>query len=74
MTKVIVTTAVEPTSAQLETIKSAVAKKYGKNVEVESKIDSSILGGIQITIGSRQLDGSIKGKLDQIRKKFVQNS
>jgi F-type H+-transporting ATPase subunit delta len=74
MTKVIVTTAVEPTSAQLEDIKKAAVKKYGKDVVIESKIDETILGGIQITIGSRQLDGSLKGKLDQIRKKFVQNS
>jgi len=74
MTKVIVTTTVEPTASQLEAIKKAVIAKYGKSVEVESRIDASILGGIQITIGSRQLDGSLKGKLDQIRKKFVQNS
>ncbi|CAN5283945.1 hypothetical protein BH10PAT2_BH10PAT2_3960 [soil metagenome] len=74
MTKVIVTTSVEPTAAQLEEIKKAVVKKYGKDISLESKIDSSILGGVQITIGSRQLDGSLKGKLNQIRKKFVQNS
>ena len=74
MTKVIVTTAVEPTSAQLEEVKKAVTKKYGKAVEIESRVDASILGGVQITIGSRQLDGSLKGKLNQIRKKFVQNN
>ncbi len=74
MTKVIVTTVVEPTSAQLEEIKKAAVKKYGKDVSIESKLDASLLGGIQITIGSRQLDGSLKGKLNQIRKKFVQNS
>ena len=74
MTKVIVTSTVDLTATQLDAVKKAVVKKYGPDVSIESKIDASILGGVQITIGSRQLDGSLKGKLDQIRKKFVQNS
>jgi len=73
MTTVIVTTAIEPTSAQIEAIKEAVIKKHGKDIKLESVVDPDIIGGIQITIGSRQIDGSIKGKLEQIRKKFVSN-
>jgi len=71
MTKVVVTTAVELTADQLEQIKKVVVKKYGKDVTFETKISPDLIGGVQITIGSRQLDGSIKGKLDQIRQKLA---
>lgn len=74
MTKVLVTTAVEATAAQIELVTKAVTKKYGKTVEISQVVDPRIVGGVQITIGSRQLDGSLKGKLDQIRKRFVTNS
>ncbi len=74
MTKVIVTSALELSAAQLENIKTAAAKKYGKNVSIEASVDETLIGGVQITIGSRQLDGSIKGKLEQIRQKFVQRN
>jgi F-type H+-transporting ATPase subunit delta len=74
MVHILVTTVVEPTSAQLEKIKKETVKKYGKDVKIETRIDSSIVGGIQITIGSRQLDGSIKGKLAQLKQQLTHTS
>lgn len=71
MTKVLVTSALELSAAQLKKIETAVIEKYGKPVTIETVIDETLLGGLQITIGSRLLDASIKGKIEQIRKEFV---
>lgn len=66
MQTVTVTSAVELTKTQLDHIQKAIEKKHGK-VRVETQLDPSILGGVQITIGSHQIDGSVKTKLDAIR-------
>ena len=71
MTNVVITTAMKLPSTQLEQIKKAVSKKYGRAVTYQLNVDPSILGGLQITIGSRFLDGSVKGKLDQLQKKVL---
>ena len=68
MLHVVVSSAVQLSAAQLEKIKKAVAKKHGKNASVTTNVDPSLIGGLTITLGSRQLDGSIKGKIDRIKK------
>jgi F-type H+-transporting ATPase subunit delta len=70
MTNVTITTVVDLTAAQLTQIKKAIEKKYGSDVEYTAVVDSKILGGVQITIGSRQLDGSLINKFDQLRRKL----
>jgi F-type H+-transporting ATPase subunit delta len=72
MSTVVITTAVPLTSAQLEHIKKAVDKKYGKGAKYHMVVSEAIVGGVQITINSRQLDGSVKYKLAQIKKKLLE--
>ncbi|GEM_PF-1316881 len=72
MNKVLITTAVELNSAQLSRLKKAVEKKYGSTVEYQETVDSSILGGLILTINSRQLDGSLRSKLYQIKQRILQ--
>ena len=68
MLNVVVSSAVDLTSAQLEKIEKAVTKKYGKGVTITTTLNPSLIGGVTITVGSRQFDGSVKGKIDQIKK------
>ena len=50
-----------------ETINDII-KKFNKQVEVEEKIDKSLLGGIIIKIDDNTLiDGSVKRKLENLR-------
>lgn len=71
MNHVLVTSAIELTDGQSEKIKKAVTKKYGKDVEIRFDVDADLIGGLTITDNSRQLDGSLKYKLDQIKKVFA---
>ncbi len=70
MSTVVITTAVPLSSAQLEHIKKAVDKKYGKGSKYHVTVNPAIIGGVQITIDSRQLDGSAKYKFSQLKKKI----
>ena len=54
--------------AQLkESLKEATR---GKDVDVNVKIDPSIIGGLIVKLGSRMVDGSLKTKLNAIRTRM----
>lgn len=43
----------------------------GKNIRLEQHIDTSLLGGIQVRIGDRLYDGSLKSKLANMHRKLL---
>ncbi|AZQ60715.1 ATP synthase F1 subunit delta [Flammeovirga pectinis] len=47
-----------------------VIKSTGKKVELEEKIDSSLIGGYVLTVGNMQLDCSVKTQLNQLKVAF----
>lgn len=55
------------TPAQLQTITSALTTALGKNPEITTRIDPSILGGLKVKVGSKLFDASLKTKLDQMK-------
>ena len=61
-------TSVKPLSkAQREKLIERLTAVYGKKVILTEKTDPSIMGGLKITCGDKQLDGTIRTKLDSIR-------
>ena len=62
-----VTSAAALPAAELETIKAALRKRFGREVEVETAIDASLIGGALIDAGDVVIDGSIKGKLERLQ-------
>lgn len=48
-------------------------KKYNHIVILKEDIDKSLIGGILITVGNEVLDGSIKGRLEEIRERIEGN-
>ena len=49
----------------VEALKESVG--VGRNVEITSKVDPSILGGLIVKIGSRMVDSSLKSKLQRLK-------
>ncbi len=43
-------------------------KRYGKKVEASIAIDKSLIGGAVIKVGDTVIDGSVKGRLEQLTK------
>lgn len=65
-----ITTAV-PLDANLrDEFSQIVARKTGKTVQLEEKVDPALIGGYVLTIGDTQIDDSIKSSLQRLRNKF----
>ena len=62
-----VTSAVALPTAELDTIKAALKKRFGRDVEVETAVDESLIGGAVIDAGDVVIDGSLKGKLGRLQ-------
>ena len=62
-----VTSAVFLPAAELETIKAALRRRFGREVEVEAAVDESLIGGAVIDAGDVVIDGSLKGKLARLQ-------
>lgn len=62
-----VTTAVKLTAAQAKGVKAALAQALGKEPEITTRVDPSILGGLKVKVGSRLFDASLRSKLDSLK-------
>jgi len=71
ITEVTLTTAQTFTSAQVEGITEYVSKKYNTKVELNEKVDDSLLGGFVLRIEDEQFDASIKTKITQIKQELL---
>lgn len=62
-----VTTAVKLTAEQEAGLMAALRQALGKDPEIETRVDPSILGGLKVRVGSRLYDASLRSKLDSLR-------
>ena len=62
-----VTVAEQPSEAHLAAIKDALKAVTKKDVQVEVKVDPSIIGGLIVKLGSRMVDTSLRTKLNAIK-------
>lgn len=67
-----VTSAIDLDEATVKSIGDRIGEQTGQRVELTSKVDPSILGGIVLRVGNQILDASIKHRLDQLRKHVAQ--
>lgn len=65
---VTVTSAVELDSAVVEKIGQEVERQTGEKVDLASRVDGDILGGIVLQVGNMVLDASIRSRLEKLRK------
>ena len=61
-----VTSAVILPLAEMEKIEAALKRRFGRDVEIETAIDESLIGGAVIDAGDVVIDGSLKGKLGRL--------
>ena len=50
-----------------------IKEKGYKNVDLQEKIDESIIGGSIINIGNKQIDASVSNKINEMKQKFSVN-
>ncbi|KRG71644.1 F0F1 ATP synthase subunit delta [Pseudoxanthomonas dokdonensis] len=62
-----VTSATALPAAELESIRAALKKRFGHDVELDTAVDESLIGGAIIDAGDVVIDGSLKGKLARLQ-------
>jgi F-type H+-transporting ATPase subunit delta len=62
-----VTVAEKLSTKNLDALKAALKSVSGKDVDLNVKIDPSIIGGLVVKLGSRMLDSSLRTKLNSIK-------
>ena len=61
-----VLSAFELTETQVEEIKSTLNKRFDKQINIESSVDKTLIGGAIIRAGDLVIDGSARGKLTKL--------
>jgi F-type H+-transporting ATPase subunit delta len=69
---VTVTSAVELDPAIAERIGAEIEKQTGNEVELESRVDDGIIGGLVVQVGNMVLDASVRNRLEKLRKSIAQ--
>ena len=69
MARLTTATAISP--ADLADIKKKLEALTGKQVDIDSKIDASLIGGAKAQIGSTVYDGTIKNQLTKMRNQLM---
>lgn len=59
-------TAVKMTPEELENLQTTLSKKLDKKVILSNAIDNTVVGGVVVEVEGKIIDGSIKGKLNEI--------
>ena len=57
----------ELSTSQINALTDALSKEMGSKVQIEPKIDASILGGLIVRVGSKMIDSSLKSKLQKLK-------
>jgi F-type H+-transporting ATPase subunit delta len=51
---------------QVMALESAMSKSLGRTVSVEVEVDPALIGGLQVKVGSRLIDASVRTKLNAL--------
>lgn len=68
---VTVTSAVDLDQSLVEDIGKKIEEQTGQRVELSSKVDPDLLGGLVVRVGNTVLDASVRNRLEQLRKQVA---
>ena len=69
---VTVTSAVELDPSVVSKIGEEIERQTGQQVDLASRVDAEILGGVVLQVGNMVLDASIRNRLEKLRKSVAQ--
>src|SRR5205807_5243714 len=65
------TTAVELSEDDARSIVGQIEQASGRRVEAARSVDPNLVGGLVLRAGSLQLDASIRGRIDRLRRELA---
>ncbi len=68
---VTVTSAVELDEGLVDDIGKRIQDQTGRKVELSSTVDPEVLGGLMVQVGNMVLDGTVRNRLERLRKQVA---
>jgi ATP synthase F1 delta subunit len=68
---VTVTSAVELDEGLVDDIGKRIQEQTGRKVELSSTVDPDVLGGLMVRVGNMVLDGTVRNRLERLRKQVA---
>lgn len=62
------TSAVALTEEQKKALMEKLSKLTGKTILLENRVDESLMGGVKVQYDGKELDGSVAGRLEALRR------
>jgi F-type H+-transporting ATPase subunit delta len=62
--------AIELDDTQTRALASAIKAAAGREVELETRIDADVLGGLRVLMGGRTYDGTVRARLKALREQL----
>jgi F-type H+-transporting ATPase subunit delta len=66
----VVTSAAPLPAEEVVALEQRLAASTGARVEISQRVDLSLIGGLQVRIGDRLIDGSVRGRLERLRDRL----
>jgi F-type H+-transporting ATPase subunit delta len=67
----VATSAAELDDDEVSALRARLEKMTGGRVDLSLKVDPGLLGGIQIRLGDKLIDGSARGRLERLRSQLA---
>jgi F-type H+-transporting ATPase subunit delta len=71
ITQAAITSAAPLSEADVAALTAQLTGMTGGRVEVSLSVDPELLGGVQVRLGDRLIDGSVRGRLERLRSKLA---
>jgi F-type H+-transporting ATPase subunit delta len=71
ITQAAITSAAPLTEPEVAALTAQLTAMTGGRVDVSLSVDPELLGGVQVRLGDRLIDGSVRGRLERLRSKLA---
>lgn len=65
-----VRSSIQLSEAQLQRLTAVLSRTYARDVTVHVEVDRDLVGGLVVQVGDEVIDGSIAGRLDDLRRRL----
>jgi F-type H+-transporting ATPase subunit delta len=65
-----VTSAIPLNEAERTQLEQKIRAQYGPDLDLDYRVDPSLLGGLRVRIGDRVIDGTVVGRLNAMRQRL----